>query len=138
MIDANLFNEVYSNHMKNAMGFDRLLLKPSSSGRWLALWGKDKGKLLPGFVRTHPVNLGHDGPKYFRSVDFYGTGECYARILVDGTVRAEGKVVMAEHYTPARQIGLPRGTCGTDLSIELLGNASPRFFEVDWNPVGGK
>lgn len=91
---------------------------------------------IPIHIRTGAQTFGApDERKRFQQIEFHGTGSLYIRAYVDGVWIADGTITMTETPSKDRRFGLPVGTRGYSLDIEICGDAAPRAIEYTVSPT---
>jgi hypothetical protein len=127
----------YQSYLSAGTSFSRLTATTGATAATVyAVFGEDTRPLLP-MVDTDLIFC--DTPyllKYFHSVRFGGRGKLYVRALADGTEVARGWVTLSEDPNQANIFHFPRGTAGYGIRLQLVGIASWRYYEIEWDPVG--
>jgi hypothetical protein len=129
----------YEDYLKAGTSFSRL--EPHTSTQLVyAVFNEDRRPLLP-MVDTGLIYPGLDGQqdptllKYFYRVRFGGTGKLYIRAMVDNTEVQRGYVTLSEDAYQASTLRLPRGCAGYGFRLQMVGIATWRYYEMDWDPV---
>lgn len=85
---------------------------------------------IPLHIRTGQQSMGNPTErKRYRQVEVHGKGTCHVRVYVDGFFVYEGSVTLSENPSKTRRLGIPIGTRGYTIDLELAGDANIRAVE---------
>lgn len=73
--------------------------------------------------------------KRYDQIEFHGRGSLYVRVYVDGIWICDGAVTMTETPAKDRRIGIPTGTRGYVIDLEVCGDADVRAVEFTYRPM---
>lgn len=92
---------------------------------------------IPLHIRTGQQSFGNPaGRKKYGHIEFHGSGTITCRVYVDGVYVCDRSATMTEDSSKSRRIGLPVGTKGYTIDLEIVGDARIRAIESSYTPMG--
>ena len=93
---------------------------------------------IPMHIRTGQQSIGTPADrKRYRQVELHGQGTCWVRVYVDRVFIHEGSVTLSENPSKSRRLGIPIGTRGYTIDIEIAGDANLRAVEYECESMNG-
>lgn len=91
---------------------------------------------IPLHIRTGQQSLGNPPErKRFKQVEVHGKGTATVRVYVDGVYVHQNTVTLTESPSKDRRLGIPTGTRGYTLDIEICGDANIRAVEYAYEDM---